>query len=517
MDAPTRELEAYFAGHATADQLQAIEAWLHADPANAKAFMAQLHFRELVGETLREQANADAPIGSVLAEVAKIEAAAEPITLAPEPVQQAVEDDGALSAHELASVGGYLLGKALTSKPAILCYAAAIAIAAIVLINPWGGGEEPDLSASNTQDMPAASAEQTPRGSDVVATLTATHNATWAPHPGGDHRPGALRQGTQLSAGQRLVLTQGFAEITTNDGAIAIIEAPATIQLIDDNALRLHAGKLVGICETESSRGFTVRTPHMDITDLGTRFGVATTRQATEVHVIEGEVQASRANAAPDTKPTTLIANMSARTSADTDAITRIDHDTDRFAALLPTTTPLPGTGFGLAVGDTDPNWQIIAVDGQPLDTPQLLRVTSHRYYNQHFANDPATSQWLAYEPAEQAGDEHTYLVRTTLDLPQVVSESGARLRLTYMADNALRAVTVNGHRVVLPEASWFNEFDVFQHATIDRHFVPGMNTIEFEVVNIRQRGILSATGLRVAWELSDRSAQPDRTQPTPK
>ena len=160
---------------------------------------------------------------------------------------------------------------------------------------------------------------------------------------------------------------------------------------------------------------------------------------------------------------------------------------------------------------------QIIAVDGQPLDTPQLPRVTSHRYYNKHFANDPATSQWLAYEPAEQAGDEHTYLVRTTLDLPQVVSESGARLRLTYMADNALRAVTVNGHRVVLPEASWFNEFDVFQHATIDRHLVPGMNTIEFEVVNIRQRGILSATGLRVAWELSDRSAQPDRTQPMPK
>ena len=99
-----------------------------------------------------------------------------------------------------------------------------------------------------------------------------------------------------MYAGQRFTLTQGFAEITTQRGAVATIEAPATIELIDnDNAIHLEVGKLVGICKTESSRGFVVRTGTAEITDIGTAFAVEV-RQAngpTSLQVFDGYVEAA--------------------------------------------------------------------------------------------------------------------------------------------------------------------------------------------------------------------------------
>jgi len=201
--------------------------------------------------------------------------------------------------------------------------AAALLLGAVLAIVLMTDSDPQDQIAQETPNPPALIDE----GLDakpVVATLTASHNAQWA--------EGALAPGSHLTANQRLTLTAGFAEITTSRGAIAILEAPATVEFSDnDNALRLHTGKLVGICETESSKGLLVRTPHMDITDIGTRFGVdATQSDATEVHVFEGEVQATRSS----TEPVLLAAAQSARAAADTRTIIAIDHAPDRFAAI---------------------------------------------------------------------------------------------------------------------------------------------------------------------------------------
>ena len=139
----------------------------------------------------------------------------------------------------------------------------------IVLIGPGGDNSDEMADGSEASLGPA------------VATLITEYDAVW------DRRPGE-----DLYTGQQFTLTQGFAEIQTRLGAVAIIEAPATIELLNHNALSLHGGKLVGICETDTSKGFLVRTPHMDITDLGTRFGVdASQAEATAVHVLEGEVE----------------------------------------------------------------------------------------------------------------------------------------------------------------------------------------------------------------------------------
>jgi hypothetical protein len=147
--------------------------------------------------------------------------------------------------------------------------AAVLCVAAVLIIALLDADSEPaDIAQTPGTEVatPSPPARLTP-----VATLTDTNNAAWGNTP----TERALIRGSQLRPGDRLTLTEGFAEITTLRGAVAILEAPATIELLDhSNAVRLHTGKLVGICESPSSKGFVVFTPVSDVVDLGTRFGV---------------------------------------------------------------------------------------------------------------------------------------------------------------------------------------------------------------------------------------------------
>jgi len=296
----------YLHGNLPADQAQAFAQTLRDHPELA----AQgLEFVELMVQARQAFENEDAvrqalflpSDADVLTELVQMEATAqaEVVDLAAQQKREqqqhdTEQDPGSLSGHDFAAAASYLLRHALLSRPAILAYAAAVILLAAIVLNPWSGNDSTDAPlADHTPNKPAASTESTPRGS-AVATLTATHNAVWAsPQAEGASAPGSLTPGSKLHPNQRLTLTAGFAEITTHRGAIAILQAPATIEFTDhDNALQLHTGKLVGICETESSKGFLVHTPHMDITDLGTEFGVSVERgQGCEVYVFDGSVR----------------------------------------------------------------------------------------------------------------------------------------------------------------------------------------------------------------------------------
>lgn len=182
-----------------------------------------------------------------------------------------------------------------TKVIAVGSLAAVIAIAGLAVLM---------ASLFSSPDQPIA--EQID-GPIVVAALTDAKNAAWETEAGDEID---LPLNTLMTRGQYLTLTQGFAEITTKRGAIAVLEAPATIELIDiPNAIRLHAGKMVGICETETSKGFLVRTPHMDIFDVGTKFGVTASETAVDVSVLVGEVRLDREAFAPQR----LLAEQSAR------------------------------------------------------------------------------------------------------------------------------------------------------------------------------------------------------------
>lgn len=176
---------------------------------------------------------------------------------------------------------GYLAGTAVRSSAAKWLAAAAVLLIATLIVVYYGGYGNPTdpLAGQHPPDEAQADPPNTPP-LPLVATLTAEHQAVWERRPGQD-----------LYAGQRFTLTKGFAEVTTTRGAVAVIEAPATIELLDnDNALYLHAGKLVGVCQTESSKGFVVKTEHAVIVDIGTEFGVTAGPDRVESTVFAGEI-----------------------------------------------------------------------------------------------------------------------------------------------------------------------------------------------------------------------------------
>lgn len=208
-----------------------------------------------------------------------------------------------VSKKDVTDLLGIVFWEAARGKPAKWIAAAAVVLFGVGLLYLLSGNNDrPDTSP------PAATSpgDQTRAITEVVAaTLTAEQEAVWA--------EGSLAVGSELHVGRHLSLISGVAQITTRRGAVAILEAPATIEVIDSpNALRLHSGKLVGICETESSKGFLVRAPRVDITDLGTRFGVnATSSDSVQVHVFDGEVELnSSSHQRPELNGTRLLAGQ---------------------------------------------------------------------------------------------------------------------------------------------------------------------------------------------------------------
>ena len=415
----------------------------------------------------------------------------------------------------------YIARHAMRSKPARWLATAAVLTLGIFLAVHFIGpatAPTPNALTDNTpsEPVPVGEALNTP-----VATLTNTHNAQWA--------EGALAPGSALNPSQRLTLTAGFAEITTAHGAVAILQAPSTIELTHNpNAMYLHAGKLVGICETPSSKGFTVQTATLNITDLGTRFGVevADDRQ-TEVHVAVGEVsvrvEGADANASTS-EPRLLRAGDAARISPGDRQITRMDADTQRFVAMQPIQIELPGTGKGLSAGAPDPNWAIVSFEGQTLQTPRQPKVNNNRNYQNLFPNDPATSQWLAWDettlparPARPAGTYTRHLFQTTVTLPDEIDPATAKIVLNQVADSRVDAILVNGQRINLnlsapdPKATWRST------EVIDQHLVAGENTIGFEVLNrYDELGKAGFVGLRIQWQLQGYASRSNRFNDSP-
>lgn len=323
-------IQAYYAERATDDDIVALEDWLREDDAHVRVFAEH---GMVEWQLLCETEKADA--AAVLSMLQEAEAQAEPdfslLTATVFEPDESLSDNGSLTLRNLGSALRYTAGKAVRSKAGAFASIAAIVLIGTSLAVSFLSNSPTSISVPVSEETSATSAA--PATLKPVATLTATHNAKWAsPRAEGASAPASLSPGAKLHPGDRLTLTQGFAEITTHGGAIAILEAPATIELLEhDNAIHLETGKLVGICETESSKGFVVRTPHLAITDLGTQFGVDATRaDATEVHVFEGEVLADRSG----TNPVILVAEQSARATTGTDSIHTIRYAPNRFAGI---------------------------------------------------------------------------------------------------------------------------------------------------------------------------------------
>lgn len=380
--------------------------------------------------------------------------------------------------------------------------AAVVAVAVILGIALSSGPAAPPIAGVQAQSQAPS----------IVATLTDAKQARWQ-NDAGDLL--SLAPGDALRSGQRLVLTAGYAQITTNRGAVATIQAPAQLELLDhDNALRLEAGKMVGLCENDASKGFLVRTPHLDVTDLGTSFGIdATLPEQTEVHVFTGSVQASRSSSGSSSgssRPGStmlLIQGSAARATQADRQLLAIDTDAQRFASIpgIPSRIDLPGTGLGLAMGEIDPRWQVTHANGELLDPPAELVVAKPPNASAIPLppNRPSRSQWLAPTGplAELNRREIPFTCRTFFDLPETIDLDAAQLVMQFDADDRVVLIRVNGQAVTPPPNRVTDPRVELNELVIEGLVQPGRNTVEFDVIDVvRNNGWY--WGMRVQWYL---------------
>jgi len=104
------------------------------------------------------------------------------------------------------------------------------------------------------------------------------------------------RLGAPLEPGW-LRLKSGLVQIVFYSGARVVIEGPAELQLISPDEAICASGRLVAEVPPQA-KGFRVRTPMMNVTDLGTVFGVEVKQSQTELHVFKGSVEFQSASGA---------------------------------------------------------------------------------------------------------------------------------------------------------------------------------------------------------------------------
>ncbi len=121
-------------------------------------------------------------------------------------------------------------------------------------------------------------------GPATIATVIKARGCKWA----GSTLPTA--EGSRVTTGT-LELVEGIATVKFDSGAEVVMEAPATLELVDAISCRLVRGTLVADVPP-SAIGFTVDTPDAKVVDYGTRFGVSTGEDGKYlVQVLEGLVE----------------------------------------------------------------------------------------------------------------------------------------------------------------------------------------------------------------------------------
>ena len=116
----------------------------------------------------------------------------------------------------------------------------------------------------------------------TVAVLTDSVDAEWISPDGTPVKGGVLSQG-------ELTLTKGFAEITFDDGAVVVVQAPSVLTLESPQSMFVERGRISAFV-SEYATGFTVNTPSGSIIDLGTEFGVSVAKDGScSVQVYKGK------------------------------------------------------------------------------------------------------------------------------------------------------------------------------------------------------------------------------------
>ncbi|HOQ06087.1 MAG TPA: NPCBM/NEW2 domain-containing protein [Anaerohalosphaeraceae bacterium] len=183
------------------------------------------------------------------------------------------------------------------------------------------------------------------RESQSVALLADTFGAVWADSA-------SWTKGTLLSASSKpFVLRAGLVQILFDNFAQVTVEAPASFQLLGEDMLKLHYGKLYAVVPS-SAYGFQICTRESKIIDLGTEFGIAQGLNGdTEVHVLRGKVvfvsKASGQNISLN-----LPAGEARRLRSSTGQIKEIECREDFFVRYIDSSSNLIWKGQSLSLAD---------------------------------------------------------------------------------------------------------------------------------------------------------------------
>jgi hypothetical protein len=124
-----------------------------------------------------------------------------------------------------------------------------------------------------------------PTPQPALASVTFSLNAGW------DRTGSQLPPGSELSSGPH-TLDSGMAQITLSGGAAIVLQAPVRFEVTSQSHVSLVSGQ-ISAKVPHDSKGLSVQSPDVLITDLGTEFGMnAVPKDQTHVEVFDGRVRA---------------------------------------------------------------------------------------------------------------------------------------------------------------------------------------------------------------------------------
>jgi hypothetical protein len=164
--------------------------------------------------------------------------------------------------------------------------------------------------------------------------------------PAQDHVENSTRM--PIHSGEIQRAETGLVELAFDQGATAIIEAPAQWTVINGNRMILSRGRLVATVPPRAS-GFAVETPYATIIDIGTQFGVQVDDDAqADVSVLQGLVQVQPKGQSRE-DATRLTAGQSAVLSSGQVKVNQSSPEQEKFTNILKQSAP-PTKGRGYRV-----------------------------------------------------------------------------------------------------------------------------------------------------------------------
>jgi hypothetical protein len=137
-----------------------------------------------------------------------------------------------------------------------------------------------------------------------TAIMTDCINSQWSD----TSKPAGIGSELSFYDGDRF-LNSGFIKLLFGSGAEVVIEAPASFRILSGNDLAMLSGRAYSTV-TEKAKGFTVHTPHSEVMDLGTEFGVEVIGDDASVHMIKGKASVLTNSKLPEQKPVEITAGI---------------------------------------------------------------------------------------------------------------------------------------------------------------------------------------------------------------